>query len=73
MNVNAGGNQVSVFSLDRPTGDITLKNNISSGGTRPVSIAYQKKSGSANEYWVVVGNHWNNPNVQKDGANSTFS
>ncbi|MEJ7694607.1 hypothetical protein [Daejeonella sp.] len=69
LNVNAGGNQVSVFSLNRATGDITLKNNISSGGTRPVSIAYQKKTGSADEYWVVVGNQWNNPNIQKDGAN----
>ncbi|MGY4386496.1 6-phosphogluconolactonase (cycloisomerase 2 family) [Pedobacter sp. UYP24] len=69
LNVNAGGNQVSVFSLDRKTGNITLKNNISSGGTRPVSIAYLKKAGSADEYWVVVGNQWNNPNIQKDGAN----
>lgn len=65
--VNAGGNQVSVFSLDRKTGDITFKTNTASGGTRPVSIAYTKK-GSGNEYWVVVANQWNNPNVQKDGA-----
>ncbi|MEJ7585931.1 MAG: hypothetical protein WKI04_00060 [Ferruginibacter sp.] len=27
-----------------------------------------KKTGSSDEYWVVVGNQWNNPNVQKDGA-----
>ena len=69
LNVNAGGNQVSIFSLDRNSGNLTFKNNVSSGGTRPVSIAHTKKTGSANEYWVVVANQWNNPNVQKDGAN----
>ncbi len=69
LNVNAGGNTVSVFSLNRASGDLTFKNNTPSGGTRPVSIAYTKKVGVANEYWVVVGNQWNNPNVQKDGNN----
>ncbi|MEO6358236.1 MAG: hypothetical protein ABIO56_16500 [Ferruginibacter sp.] len=68
LNVNAGGNQVSVFSLDKTNGDLTFKSNTSSGGTRPVTIAYTKKAGSVDEYWVVVGNQWNNPNVQKDGA-----
>ncbi|MEJ7830489.1 MAG: hypothetical protein WKF91_19930 [Segetibacter sp.] len=67
LNVNAGGNTVSVFSLNRSSGDLTFKNNTNSGGTRPVSIAYTKKGGNANEYWVVVANQWNNPNVQKDG------
>ncbi|MEO7523723.1 MAG: hypothetical protein ABIT58_06485 [Ferruginibacter sp.] len=66
--VNAGGNQVSVFGLDRANGNLSFKSNVSSGGTRPVSIAYTKKAGSSDEYWVVVGNQWNNPNVQKDGA-----
>ena len=69
LNVNAGGNTVSVFSLERKNGDLSFKSNTPSGGTRPVSIAYTKKDGSANEYWLVVGNQWNNPNVQKDGAN----
>lgn len=68
LNVNAGGNTISVFSLDRPTGGLTHKTNVDSGGTRPASIAYTKKAGSAHEYWVVVGNQWNNPNIQKDGA-----
>lgn len=67
LNVNAGGNQITVFTLDKTTGNLTFKENVSSGGTRPVSIAYTKKAGSSNEYWVVVGNQWNNPNVQKDG------
>ncbi|MET4080333.1 6-phosphogluconolactonase (cycloisomerase 2 family) [Pedobacter sp. UYP30] len=66
--VNAGGNDVSVFGLDKKTGDLTFKNKVGSGGTRPVSIGYTKKNGSADEYWLVVGNQWNNPKVQKDGA-----
>lgn len=68
LNVNAGGNTVSVFALNKTNGELTFKANTNSGGTRPVSITYQKKSGSNNEYWVVVGNQWNNPNIQKDGA-----
>ncbi len=68
LTVNAGGKEVSVFSLERATGNLTFKNNVGSGGTRPVSIAYTKKVGSENDYWVVVGNQWNNPNIQKDGA-----
>lgn len=66
--VNAGGKDVSVFELDKKSGDLTFKNNTMSGGTRPVSIGYTKKKGSPNTYWVVIGNQWNNPNVQKDGA-----
>jgi 6-phosphogluconolactonase (cycloisomerase 2 family) len=66
--VNAGGNTVSVFSLDRSNGNLTLKNNVPSGGTRPVGIAFTKKGSSDSDYWVVVANQWNNPNVQKDGA-----
>lgn len=69
LNVNAGGNTVSVFSLDRSTGNLSFKNNTPSGGTRPVSIAFTKKGSSATDYWVVVGNQWDNPNVQKDGDN----
>jgi hypothetical protein len=68
LSVNAGGNQVSVFGLDKKTGELSFKNNVSSAGVRPVSIAYHMKSGSSSEYWVVVANQWNNPNVQKDGA-----
>ncbi len=66
--VNAGGHQISVFKIDKPTGNLTLMNNVSSGGMRPTSITFTPKSGSSTDYWVVVGNQWNNPNVQKDGA-----
>lgn len=69
LNVNAGGNTISVFSLNKKTGDLSFKNNVNSGGTRPASIGYIQKNGSNDEYWVVVGNQWNNPNVQKDAPN----
>ena len=65
--VNAGGNSISVFAIDRATGALTLKQNVPSGGARPVSIAYAAKRAGGGDYWVVVGNQWNNPNVQKGG------
>ena len=67
LNVNAGGNTISIFSIDRPTGVLTFKRNVKSGRTRPASITYTQKAGSSSEYWVVVRKQWNNPNIQKDG------
>ncbi len=66
--VNAGGNTISVFSIDRSDGSLTRKENVGSGGTRPVSIGYYPKKSGGTDYWVVIGNQWNNPNVQKGGA-----
>ncbi|NNE82582.1 MAG: hypothetical protein HKN28_01290 [Alphaproteobacteria bacterium] len=66
--VNAGGNTISVFDVDKSDGSLALIKNVDSGGVRPVSIAYVKKAGADDQYWVVVGNQWNNPNVQKGGA-----
>ena len=66
--VNAGGNTISVFGLDKKDGTLSRKHNVASGGTRPVSIAFYPKTSGGNDYWVVVGNQWNNPNVQKGGA-----
>lgn len=65
--VNAGGNTISVFDLDRKTGTLDKRANVASGGTRPVSIANVPKAGADGQHWVVVGNQWNNPNVQKGG------
>ncbi|MEO6346725.1 MAG: hypothetical protein ABIO60_02340 [Aquaticitalea sp.] len=69
LNVNAGGSTISVFSLDRTNGDLTLINNVNSGGTRPVSITCTPVAGSTSDFWLMVGNQWNNPNVQKDVPN----
>ena len=44
--VNAGGNTVSVFDLDRATGALAKRANVDSKGSRPVSIAHMKKTGS---------------------------
>ncbi len=65
--VNAGGNTVSVFAVEKSDGSLLLQDNVDSGGTRPVSIASFPKAAD-DEHWVVVGNQWNNPNVQKGGA-----
>lgn len=65
--VNAGGNTLSVFGIDRTSGSLALRGNVGSGGTRPVSIAWAAKASGDDQYWVVVGNQWNNPNVQKGG------
>ena len=67
--VNAGGNNVSVFELDRSNGNLTFKSNVDSGGKRPVSITTTPIAGSTTDYWMVVGNQWDNPNVQKDAPN----
>ena len=65
--VNAGGNDVSVFKIDRATGDLTHVANVASGGARPVTLTTQPVAGEDGMHWVVVGNQWNNPNVQKGG------
>ncbi len=65
--VNAGGNTVTVFKVDKNTGALTKTAEVDSMGIRPVSIAYVQKPSSHHQYWVVVGNQWNNPNVQKGG------
>lgn len=67
--VNAGGNTVSVFSMDRTNGNLALLGNSDSHGKRPVSISETPVNGSPNEYWLVIGNQWDNPNVQKDVPN----
>jgi len=65
--VNAGGNTISVFAMDRSNGALEHVENVASGGTRPVSLDFHAKSPGSDEYWVIVGNQWNNPNVQKGG------
>lgn len=69
LNVNAGGNNISIFSLDRTNGNLSMLKHIGSGGTRPVSITTTPVKGSTTDLWLVVGNQWNNPNVQKDVPN----
>ncbi|RLV59225.1 hypothetical protein D5018_13165 [Parashewanella curva] len=71
LTVNSGSNDITVFKLNRTTGDLSQMANVDSGGVRPVSIAYTKKANSDNEYWVVVGNQWNNPNIQKGAGNAS--
>lgn len=65
--VNAGGDDISVLQIEKSTGALNRIENIDSHGQRPVSITSTLKASGENEYWVVVGNQWNNPNVQKGG------
>ncbi|RLV58534.1 hypothetical protein D5018_16915 [Parashewanella curva] len=67
LTTSAGGNAIAVFQLDRKTGDLTFMQRVDSGGQRPVSIGYTKNTETEDQYWVVVGNQWNNPNIQKSG------
>lgn len=69
LNVNAGSNNVSVFSLNRTNGDLSFKNNVASNGQRPVSITTSPINGSPKQYWLVVANQWDNPNVQGAAPN----
>ncbi|HSG95330.1 MAG TPA: hypothetical protein VLA28_07400, partial [Afifellaceae bacterium] len=66
--VNAGGNTITVFAVNKANGVLTRLANVDSGGTRPVSLTYVEKASGDNTYWVGVGNQWNNPNVQKGGV-----
>ncbi|MCL1079433.1 hypothetical protein D5R81_11525 [Parashewanella spongiae] len=73
MSADNSHGSISVFSVDKTNGDLALIGTpVNSGGTRPVSITYTPKKHTDgqiidNEYWVVVGNQWGNPNVQKGG------
>ena len=62
--VNAGSDNVSVFKINKENGDLNLIEEVQSGGTKPVSIAVTKNANVDGNYWVVIGNQWNNPNVQ---------
>ena len=69
LTVNSGGNNVSVFSVDHASGNLALLNNVPSGGKRPVSITSTPVVGSSTEFWVIVANQWDNPNIQKAAPN----
>ncbi|MGB0893201.1 MAG: hypothetical protein ACPGUD_02245 [Parashewanella sp.] len=71
--VNAGGHTISTFKINKENGDLTFEEIIDSGGMRPVSITYTLKKGSTTDYWVVVANQWNNPNIQHgDGSDKAI-
>lgn len=67
LTANIGARSVSVFKIDRPTGELTLVGNTDSHGEKPVTIGYTPVVGEENAYWVAVGNQWNQPTVLYDG------
>lgn len=67
LTCNTGANSIAVFHINRENGDLHFVNNYSSQGTRPVTIGSTPVEGSADEFWVLVGNQWNTPTVIYDG------
>lgn len=68
LTADIGANMVSVFRIDRPTGNLTFVANVSSHGKKPVSITATPVGGQAGKYWVAVGNQWDQPTVLYEGA-----
>ncbi|MGB0894697.1 MAG: hypothetical protein ACPGUD_09845 [Parashewanella sp.] len=80
--VNAGDDSISVFRLNRETGDLAFLEKVDSGGKRPVSIAYSKryykvdtpshnnKLISSDRVWVLIANQESNPNLQGTDRNN---
>jgi len=68
LTADIGADMVSLFRIDRPSGDLTFVANVSSHGKKPVSIAATPVTGEPGKYWVAVGNQWDQPTVLYEGA-----
>ena len=71
LTADIGADMVSVFSIDRPTGALSLVANVPSHGAKPVSITSTPVRGQPGKYWVAVGNQWGQPTVIYGGAKLT--
>lgn len=67
LTTNPGDNSVSVFALDRKTGNLKFMSKSSSEGQFPISIAHMKVASDPNAYWIVIGNQWATPTVLYEG------
>jgi hypothetical protein len=63
LTANPAAHSISVFKIDRPTGELTLTGSVNSYGDMPASITATPIAGQADQYWVVVGNQWGTPTV----------
>lgn len=68
LTANVGADMVSLFRIDRPTGNLTFVANVGSHGKKPVSISATPVAGKPGKYWVAVGNQWDQPTVIYEGA-----
>ncbi|MFK7031029.1 beta-propeller fold lactonase family protein [Flavobacterium oreochromis] len=66
LTINTGDNTVSVFNLDRKTGNLKKNDIVTSHGQKPVSITYTKSKTESDTYWVVVANQWGIPTALYD-------
>jgi hypothetical protein len=67
LSVNTGDNTVSIFELDKKTGNLKRGEVVSSHGDKPVSIGYTKSNTEPDIYWVAVANQWGIPTALYDG------
>ena len=63
LTADVGAHSVSVFKIDRPSGELTLIANVNSYGEKPVSISATPVIGQPGRFWVAVGNQWGQPTV----------
>ena len=71
LTADIGADLVSVFKIDRPTGELSFVANVPSHGNKPVSITSTPVLGQPGKYWVVVGNQWGQPTVIYGGDKLT--
>lgn len=63
LTANVGAHSISVFKIDRSSGDLTLVGSVNSYGQNPVSISATPIVGQPDQFWVAVGNQWGQPTV----------
>ena len=71
LTADVGANMVSVFAIDRPTGDLRFVANVPAHGKRPVSITSTPIVGKPGKYWIALGNQWDQPAILYSGAKLT--
>ena len=63
LTAEEGAHLISIFKIDRPSGELTLISNVNSYGEKPVSISATPVVGQPDKFWVAVGNQWGQPTV----------
>lgn len=68
LTADTGADMISLFRIDRPTGNLTFLANVAAHGKKPVSISATPVAGEPGNFWVAVGNQWDQPTVLYEGA-----
>ena len=67
LTADIGAHSISVFKIDRQSGELTLIASVNSYGQKPVSISSMPVVGQPGMFWVAVGNQWDQPTVIYEG------